>query len=41
MTTTGIWVLGDQLWTGQAALQSCEKERKKTPIILIESRRYA
>ncbi len=39
--TTGIWVLGDQLWTGQAALSSCEKEKKQTPVILVESRCYA
>ncbi len=38
---TGIWVLGDQLWTGQAALLSCEKKKKQTPVILIESRYYA
>ncbi|MDJ0621066.1 MAG: cryptochrome/photolyase family protein [Calothrix sp. MO_192.B10] len=37
----GIWVLGDQLWSGQAALASCEQERKHTPVILIESRHYA
>ena len=28
--TTGIWVLGDQLWTGQAALSSCEAEKSQT-----------
>ena len=38
---TGIWILGDQLWTGQAALSSCEKAKKQTPLILIESRNYA
>jgi len=38
---TGIWVLGDQLWTGQAALSSCEKAKKQTPVILIESPNYA
>jgi deoxyribodipyrimidine photolyase-related protein len=41
MTTTGIWVLGDQLWLGQAALASCETLKAQTPILLIESRRYA
>ncbi|PSO90564.1 MAG: cryptochrome/photolyase family protein [Cyanobacteria bacterium SW_10_48_33] len=39
--TTGIWILGDQLSTGQAALESCEAKRQQTPIILIESRSYA
>ena len=39
--TTGIWVLGDQLWTRQAALSSYEQQRKQTPLILIESRKYA
>ena len=39
--TTGIWVLGDQLWLGQAALFSFEQQRKQTPLILIESRSYA
>lgn len=34
--TTGVWVLGDQLWLGQAALQSCESQLQ-TPVILIES----
>ena len=38
---TGIWVLGDQLWTGQAALSSCDSEREQTPVILISSRSYA
>jgi deoxyribodipyrimidine photolyase-related protein len=34
----GVWVLGDQLWQGQSALQSCEDGgAKTTPIILIES----
>ena len=39
--TTGIWILGDQLWTGQAALSSCEQKKTQTPVILIESRHYA
>ncbi len=39
--TIGIWVLGDQLWTQQAALQSCESTRNNTPVILIESLNYA
>ncbi|MGK7915538.1 MAG: cryptochrome/photolyase family protein [Prochloraceae cyanobacterium] len=39
--TTGIWVLGDQLWTEQAALSSCRTECQNTPVIFIESRNYA
>lgn len=39
--TTGIWILGDQLWTGQAALSGCEEAKKQTPVILIESQNYA
>jgi deoxyribodipyrimidine photolyase-related protein len=39
--TTGIWVLGDQLWTGQAALASCAGMKGQTPVLLIESRNYA
>lgn len=35
--TVGIWVLGDQLWVGQAALQSCGAQSSQTPVILIES----
>jgi len=35
--TTGAWVLGDQLWSGQSALQSCICHRQQTPVILIES----
>jgi len=34
--TTGIWILGDQLWTGQAALE-ISGEKCKIPVILIES----
>jgi len=33
----GIWVLGDQLWQGQSALQSCETDKANAPVILIES----
>lgn len=33
----GIWILGDQLWVGQAALKSCADRKLETPIILIES----
>lgn len=39
--TTGIWVLGDQLWTGQAALASCAAMKGQTPVLLIESRNHA
>jgi len=39
--TVGIWVLGDQLWTGQSALASCRANQKNTPVILIESLRHA
>ncbi|MGL5926651.1 cryptochrome/photolyase family protein [Chroococcidiopsis sp.] len=36
----GIWVLGDQLWMGQSALQSCV-DKKHHPVIFIESLRHA
>jgi deoxyribodipyrimidine photolyase-related protein len=36
--TIGVWVLGDQLWMGQSALQSCQVQQ--TPVILIESWDY-
>lgn len=39
--TTGIWVLGDQLWQGQAALTAHVENRAQTPVILIESCRHA
>ncbi|ELR99277.1 cryptochrome/photolyase family protein [Gloeocapsa sp. PCC 73106] len=32
--TIGVWVLGDQLWSQQSALASCQNS---TPVILIES----
>jgi len=35
--TVGIWVLGDQLWSQQAALQGRADQRQQTPVILIES----
>ncbi|PSB60040.1 cryptochrome/photolyase family protein, partial [filamentous cyanobacterium CCP1] len=38
--TIGIWILGDQLWMEQTALQSCVAQRQETPIILIESARH-
>jgi deoxyribodipyrimidine photolyase-related protein len=34
--TVGVWVLGNQLWQGQAALASCD-QATATPVILIES----
>jgi deoxyribodipyrimidine photolyase-related protein len=39
--TTGIWVLGDQLWEQQAALQSCAEQKERAPVILIESLDWA
>lgn len=39
--TIGVWVLGDQLWDGQSALQSCTPDREQTPVIFIESLRHA
>lgn len=39
--TIGVWVLGDQLWTEQTALQSRAKEHQKTPVIFIESLNHA
>ncbi|NEO23956.1 MULTISPECIES: cryptochrome/photolyase family protein [unclassified Moorena] len=38
--TIGIWVLGDQLWNEQSALNSCQKNHQNTPVILIESLSY-
>ncbi|MCU0569443.1 MAG: hypothetical protein MUF49_23055 [Oculatellaceae cyanobacterium Prado106] len=35
--TTGVWVLGDQLWAGQSALQSCQATPEQTPVLFIES----
>lgn len=39
--TTGVWVLGDQLWIGQSALQSCIQQHEQTPVLFIESLRHA
>ncbi|MDX2231296.1 MAG: cryptochrome/photolyase family protein [Leptolyngbyaceae cyanobacterium bins.349] len=39
--TTGIWILGDQLWLGQSALQSCLAQKQQTPILFIESLHHA
>jgi deoxyribodipyrimidine photolyase-related protein len=38
--TTGIWVLGDQLWQEQAALAAHQEAKATTPVILIESRQH-
>ena len=38
--TIGVWVLGDQLWTEQSALQSCAAQLQQTPVIFIESRHH-
>ncbi|HEY9908537.1 MAG TPA: cryptochrome/photolyase family protein [Thermosynechococcaceae cyanobacterium] len=37
----GVWVLGDQLWAGQSALQSCKDDRQQIPVIFIESLEHA
>ncbi|MDY7021327.1 MAG: cryptochrome/photolyase family protein [Cyanobacteriota bacterium] len=37
--TTGIWILGDQLWSSQAALKRC-RSSDETPIIMIESLKF-
>lgn len=37
----GIWILGDQLWLEQAALQSCHDRAASTPVLLIESQQLA
>ncbi|WLT37342.1 cryptochrome/photolyase family protein [Synechocystis sp. B12] len=39
--TIGIWVLGDQLWSGQTALKSHQGDRSQVPVILIESAEFA
>lgn len=36
----GVWVLGNQLWSGQAALLGNQDRCSQTPVILIESRRH-
>ncbi len=35
--TVGIWVLGDQLWQGQSAIESCQEDKDNAHVILIES----
>lgn len=37
--TIGIWILGDQLWSGQSALQSAVPQQ--TPVLFIESLHHA
>lgn len=37
----GVWVLGDQLWTGQTALQSCKDSPEQTHVFFIESLHHA
>ncbi|MCC5600561.1 cryptochrome/photolyase family protein [Nostoc favosum] len=39
--TIGVWVLGDQLWAGQSALESCQQQHQQTPVIFIESLAHA
>lgn len=39
--TIGVWVLGDQLWLGQAALTAHQGDSSNTPVLLIESRQHA
>ena len=38
--TTGVWVLGDQLYAGQAALANRQNQQSSTPVLMIESRQY-
>lgn len=39
--TTGVWVLGDQLWQEQAALAQNQTKREQIPVLFIESRQHA
>ncbi|MBW4419342.1 MAG: cryptochrome/photolyase family protein [Myxacorys californica WJT36-NPBG1] len=39
--TVGVWVLGDQLWAGQTALESRCDRKENTPVIFIESMAHA
>lgn len=39
--TIGIWILGDQLWSGQTALKSHQGDRSQVPVLLIESAEFA
>ncbi|WP_107666967.1 cryptochrome/photolyase family protein [Cyanothece sp. BG0011] len=38
--TIGIWILGNQLHSEQAALLSCKNNKQETPVIFIESHNY-
>ena len=38
--TIGIWILGHQLHLEQAALLTCQHNKQKTPVIIIESLNY-
>ena len=38
--TTGVWVLGDQLYAGQAALVHRQHHQSSTPVLMIESRQH-
>ena len=37
----GVWVLGDQLWSGQSALLRRADRKQETPVIAIESAEFA
>ena len=37
----GVWVLGDQLWSGQSALLRCAHRKRQTPVIAVESAQFA
>ncbi|MEB3229190.1 MAG: cryptochrome/photolyase family protein [Synechocystis sp.] len=39
--TIGIWILGDQLWLGQAALTAHQDHRSQVPVLMIESSDFA
>ncbi|MEL7085601.1 MAG: cryptochrome/photolyase family protein [Cyanobacteria bacterium J06597_1] len=39
--TVGVWILGDQLWAGQAALLRSAENKARTPVIAIESANFA
>ena len=39
--TTGIWVLGDQLWLGQSALAHYHAQRQTVPLLMVESLEFA
>jgi len=39
--TTGVWVMGDQLWQGQSALANHQHHRADVPVLMVESRQHA